>query len=378
MAENITLPTLPAAHEHVVELVKDHPNQPIRMLLEPYFNYEAQLRELYAQQPDHPVLQDPHVNAVPIFTGHEEGLKTEGRDLENETTAEKDSYMLPIPEYKRRDNGSMAVCDSLKTFKDQFNIFTEGSLAGLDWNNVVVAGSAAVTPLLPIPSKQASSKRQIRNWYHNSIAPASDVDLFLYDLTEEQAIEKIKQIELAVTDAILEETITVRTKNAITIISKHPIRHVQIVLRIYKSMSEVLTGFDVDCSCAAYDGSQVYLSPRALAAFVTQTNTIDLSRRSPSYENRLSKYSHRGFEVHWPPLDRSRIDPTIYERSFNRLTGLARLLVLEKVCHAGDIKRVHANVKLSCSCRTNIVGIVTLTKDGMCSNCLIFVEYALD
>lgn len=28
-------------------------------------------------------------------------------------------------------------------------------------------------------------------------------------------------------------------------------------------------------------------------------------------------------------MDRSRIDPTIYEQSFARLTGLARLLVLE-------------------------------------------------
>jgi len=64
---------------------------------------------------------------------------------------------------------------------------------------------------------------------------------------------------------------------------------------------------------------------------MTQINHIDLSRRSPSYENRLSKYSHRGFEVYWPELDRSRIDPTIFERSFQRTLGLARLLVLEQL-----------------------------------------------
>lgn len=53
-------------------------------------------------------------------------------------------------------------------------------------------------------------------------------------------------------------------------------------------------------------------------------------RRSPSYENRLTKYSHkRGFEVYYQDLDRTRVDPTIFERSFNRLAGLARLLVLE-------------------------------------------------
>ena len=96
-------------------------------------------------------------------------------------------------------------------------------------------------------------------------------------------------------------------------------------------MSEILSGFDVDCSCFLFDGSQVFGSPRGIAAFLTQTNSIDLTRRSPSYESRLSKYAHRGFEVHWPELDRSKIDPTIFERSFARTNGLARLLVLEQL-----------------------------------------------
>lgn len=180
------------------------------------------------------------------------------------------------------------------------------------------------------------SQRALRNYYHDKLAPASDVDLFLYGLNEEEAVEKVKQIERSVRDSILAETTTVRTKNAITIVSEYPVRHVQIVLRLYKSISEILTGFDVDCSCVAYDGQQVWASPRAVAAFMTQLNSIDLTRRSPSYENRLSKYSHRGFEVHWPVIERKRIDPTIFERSFSRVQGLARLLVLEKLPHPTD------------------------------------------
>ena len=58
--------------------------------------------------------------------------------------------------------------------------------------------------------------------------PASDVDLFLYGLNEEQAIEKIKQIEQAIRDAILNECTVVRTKYAITIASQYPTRHVQV------------------------------------------------------------------------------------------------------------------------------------------------------
>lgn len=67
-------------------------------------------------------------------------------------------------------------------------------------------------------------------------------DLFLYGLNEEQAIEKIKQIERNVKDSILAEVTTIRTKNAITIASAYPIRHVQIVLRLYDSISQILTG----------------------------------------------------------------------------------------------------------------------------------------
>ena len=105
----------------------------------------------------------------------------------------------------------------------------------------------------------------------------------------------------------------------------------EIVLRIYKSVSEILTGFDIDAAGVAYDGKQVYATPRALSSFITQINHIDLTRRSPSYENRLLKYSHRNFEVYWPELDRSRVDAAIYERRLKRTFGLARLLIMERL-----------------------------------------------
>lgn len=57
----------------------------------------------------------------------------------------------------------------------------------------------------------------LTNIDHEIFAPASDIDLFLYGLNEEEAIEKIKQIEASVRDAILSEVTVVRTKNAITI-----------------------------------------------------------------------------------------------------------------------------------------------------------------
>ncbi|RYP25160.1 hypothetical protein DL765_000041 [Monosporascus sp. GIB2] len=301
------LPKLPVAHHELVQHIAKHPETPMVELMEPYRKFEAQLREVYAQDRSNPILDDPYLNVLPLFTKDTPEVKTRARDLDKEAQEEKDKYIMALPSDKRRANGSPAVVSTLKEFRHNFSVFCESSLSDMDWSNVVAAGSSVVNTILPVPDKYKKSKRALRQYYHEKFCPASDVDLFLYGLTEDQAIEKIKDIETRVRDAILSETTVVRTKNAITIC------------------------FDIDCSGAAYDGEQVYCTPRALASYITQINPIDLTRRSPSYENRLSKYSHRNFEVYWPELNRSRVDPTIFERSFQRTLGLARLLVLERL-----------------------------------------------
>ncbi|KAL4780690.1 ankyrin repeat-containing domain protein [Aspergillus varians] len=337
MTSLTSLPSLPAKHAHFIQHVTAHPTTPIPELVKPYNEYDTAVRRVFAQEPDHPALAENLLNVVPLFDSKgTTDLPIRARDLASESEVTKSQYIMPLKDKHRKPNGSPAVVSNLKDFQTHFNVFSESSLTDLDWNNVVAAGSAVTTSILPIPDKYNDSKRDMRRFFHEDFAPASDVDLFLYGLTEEQMIEKIKLIERCIRDSILTEVSTIRTKNAITIVSQYPTRHVQVVLRRYKSIAEILTGFDVDCSCAAYDGNQVYLAPRAVGAYMTQINRIDLSRRSPSYESRLSKYSHRGFEVFWPDLDRSRIDPSIFERSFTRTVGLARLLVLEKLPKSSD------------------------------------------
>ncbi|KAJ5513260.1 hypothetical protein N7463_002812 [Penicillium fimorum] len=337
MTSLTSLPSLPAKHNDFVKYVNSNPEKPMSDLVQPYNEYDAVLRKTFAQDPFHTSIQDNYVNVVPLYDQNgSTDLSIRARDLASETSEQAEKYLLPLSEKDRKQNGTTAVVPSLNEFQKNFAVFTEGSLSEIDWSNVVAAGSAVTTSLLPVPEKYRNSKRGLRKYYHEEFAPASDVDLFLYGLNEEQALEKIMHIEDKIKNSILYETTTIRTKNTITIVSQYPTRHVQIVLRIYRSVAEILTGFDVDVSCAAYNGHQVYTSPRAIAAYITQANQIDLTRRSPSYENRLSKYSRRGFEVFWPALDRSKIDPTIFERSFTRTEGLARLLVLEKLPRSQD------------------------------------------
>lgn len=212
-----------------------------------------------------------------------------------------------------------------------------GALQNLDWTNIVAAGSSVLTPILPVPEEHKATKRALRDYYHEKLAPTSDVDLFIYGTKDEEvAIKRMEAVESTIRDNLLWETTSIRTKNTITIVSQYPNRHIQIVLRLYSSISEILTGFDVNCACVAYDGQQVYANPRAISSWMLQCNDIDLTRRSPSYEFRLSKYKRRGFEIKYPSLTREKIDPTIYERNINRLKGLAKLLVLERLPDADE------------------------------------------
>ncbi|EPS41484.1 hypothetical protein H072_4612 [Dactylellina haptotyla CBS 200.50] len=338
MSGSESLPSVPVAPASFLSYIAENEGKPVRDLIQPYLEYESKLRALFAQDPSNAALADNTVGLVPIYgdSGLESAIKVQARNLEAETPETKSKYLMELDEKVRKKNGDRAIVD-FDEFKKNFAIFSEGALQNLDWTNIIAAGSSVLTPILPVPQEQKATKRSLRDWYHEKIAPSSDVDLFIYGTKDEDvAIKRMESIEATIRDNLLWETTSIRTKNTITIVSQYPNRHIQIVLRLYSSISEILTGFDVSCACVAYDGSQVYANPRAIASWMLQCNDVDLTRRSPSYEFRLSKYRRRGFEVYYPGLTREKIDPTIYERSINRLKGLAKLLVLERLPDAEE------------------------------------------
>jgi hypothetical protein len=223
----INIPDLPVKHEDFISYVAAHPDRPMSELVAPFHSHDAELRKVFATQPEHAVIQTPTV--VPIFTGQEHGLTIRARNLKAESKEEKDSYIMPLPSSERKADGSPAIVQSLADFKTNFSLFTEQSLADMDWSNVCASGSAVVTALLPVPAEHNESKKALRKYYHETLAPASDVDLFLYGLCEEEAVAKISQIEQKIKDALLVETTTIRTKNAITIASQYPVCFAHLV-----------------------------------------------------------------------------------------------------------------------------------------------------
>ncbi|KAJ7476865.1 ankyrin repeat protein [Mycena galericulata] len=328
-------PEAQAFLQRILSLPKG-PGAPLDSVLKPSLEDEAQLRRLFATDKTHSRLTSPYVGLVDVFDAPADIRTTRARVVKDEADLSA-QYVMPLSDVNRRKEGTPSMVSDLEEFKKNWSIFSEGSLSQLfDWNNVVAAGGAVLACLTPLSDAAKASKRSIRKYYHSTAYPTSDVDLFLWGLTPEQAEVKITKIYEAVRDSVPWDVTCVRTKHTVSIHSQYPYRSVQIVLRLYSSPAEILAGFDIDAPCCAYDGSRVYANPRAIIAMMRQCNTVDMTRRSPSYEVRLAKYSARAFEVYVPSLARADIDPTIYERSIVRITGLARLLVLEKLTNTDE------------------------------------------
>ena len=205
----------------------------------------------------------------------------------------------------------------------------------------------------------------------------SDIDLFLYGMTEAEAEEKLIHIYnvikenmskiilqdsepnlLEVSDKVFKkqktivnnDILVVRTKYAVTFYGYH-IRPIQVVLRIYKSPAEVILGFDIDCACIGYDGNQVWASPRCIRSLTHQVNLVDVDRQSTTYEYRLYKYSRRGFSVAIPGFNPEKVKNQLlqYPRRLlfssmeHLMHGLARLLAYDFSCRAKNPKYILAN-----------------------------------
>lgn len=311
-------------------------------------------RELFARQRESwviPEIDDPFVFLVKVFSFKDSFVKVP--DFEEDTIPR----CLSLDSHKKLAAGSPVTVKSLEDFIVSWECFTEGLLRFVEWENILAAGGSVAGCLAPLPSKIAtannsSTRVQRRKYFHDNFLPGSDIDLFLYGLNETEAEAKLLEIYDAVQAASPYEIRAFRSAHAISLVSVYPYRHVQIVLRLYNSPSEILMGFDVD-ACAAgkflcpisehhnhtasislspgFDGSDVFVCPRTALAMITQSNTVDMTRRSPSYEMRLSKYAERGFEVLVQGLDRDRVDPFLYEKRFDQIKGLARLLMLERL-----------------------------------------------
>lgn len=82
---------------------------------------------------------------------------------------------------------------------------------------------------------------------------------------------------------------------------------VQIILRRYDTISEVLHGFDNGACSVAWDGQCAMVSTLGKFSAETRAIIVTLSGRRPTFETRLAKYAARGWDLVFPEMDLSKM-----------------------------------------------------------------------
>ena len=98
-----------------------------------------------------------------------------------------------------------------------------------------------------------------------------------------------------------------------------------MILRLYNSIAQVISGFDIDSCCVAFDGKRFYAMPRFVRALKCKYNLTDPERQSSTYAQRLYKYMLRGFNIVFPGIFKTGITCS-FQDNFKNYTGIAKII----------------------------------------------------
>ncbi|KAJ7235624.1 hypothetical protein B0H12DRAFT_1141370 [Mycena haematopus] len=191
----------------------------------------------------------------------------------------------------------IGIQPSTVAFKKKFSRMSDRLLENLDWSNLLVAGGIVLGSLMADSSHG--------HW------SSSDIDLYVYGLSSADANKKICHVfdTFCANLPAGTRTFVVRNSKTITFYAKYPLRRLQIVLKLLKSPREVLLNFDLDICAMGWDGSTVWMLPRAARALETGSNVFTmnliyghyLSERRASQPQRIFKYASRGYGLRFLP-----------------------------------------------------------------------------
>jgi hypothetical protein len=149
-----------------------------------------------------------------------------------------------------------------------------------------------------------------------------DLDFFLITRDQDQAEQEIRNMI-----QLLHPIGMSRTKHAVTLYTHH-LPPIQIILRLYHSRQQVLSGFDLDSCTVGFDGSHLVFLPRFERSLQTMTNYVNPERQSRTYVQRLFKYMLRGFRLVFPGLREEHVYSTHCRHLLNDFSGRYRPMQL--------------------------------------------------
>jgi len=213
---------------------------------------------------------------------------------------------------------------------DVINFIIYQLLNGFTYDNFVVAGGFIYH----------------HDTYTQTTNNTTDLDLFITTKDYKKAIIAIRNIYktvVAVNKMIPHQTrkvlisINQNALNFLITVSINSIRtytvNIQVILRLYNSIAQVISGFDIDSCCIAYNGI-FYTMPRFIRSQIYNYNIVDPERQSTTYSQRLTKYVQRGVDIAMPGLNPDYINCNFMDKS-SKYTGLAKIITYCNTHHFG-------------------------------------------
>ncbi len=172
--------------------------------------------------------------------------------------------------------------------------------------NVIIAGKHIFKMLMGEDMVSSEYPTQLNPWTFHTEHTEIDVFILGSDLQNiADYIDEIgREIELiydGYNKLLYSVSVTcTRTSRSVSIIvnvNNKQVLKLNIILKIYKTYSEVLHGFDVDCDCVGWDGTNILATERGSYSLFRDYNTVNTDFISSSYEFNLYKYTRIGMSV---------------------------------------------------------------------------------
>lgn len=164
-----------------------------------------------------------------------------------------------LDKYRQR---TLRIQQNDHAYIKNFEKITEGALRGLQWDNLLVAGSVALQALLDMDHTA---------YAYDGDEPKGHIGIFLHGLNATQANCKLRQIEnlwKRNLDPNVEACV-LRTESVVEFRVNRPYKSVHVALTMFQSPTEILSHFHLDAYAIGYDGRQVLMMPRCARAIET-------------------------------------------------------------------------------------------------------------
>ncbi|KAL0575164.1 hypothetical protein V5O48_006807 [Marasmius crinis-equi] len=251
------------------------------------------------------------------------------------------------------------VQSSQTLFDNSWTAMTGDVLRGLDWSNVFVAGGSVLGTFL-CPPVTDRGVHTLEDW------GSSDIDMFLWGMSTDEAIEKIQHVAQVYRANLPSGNpfLVVRKSQTISFYSSWPVKPIQIVLKLLHSPSDVLLNCDLDQCAIGYDGTHVWMLPRFVRAIETGYTafTMDLINghylddRKATERDRVFKYADKGFGIRFPQAHLDSLLISDDSPSLNEIAATSRrytsrcieyyrsLDYLKKAEHLSDDPDFHTSI----------------------------------